>query len=152
MANSRSKQVEDFAMDLIDVPTTESPLPQPQPQPTQDKKKDNAAATTQALPITLELLVDDREHDILKILADGIDINYRRQRLNAGDFIGSWKNQVIFVIERKTWADLSASFKDGRKENIEKLKAIGNTKITPKFTISLNEEKYITSNQEIEFM
>jgi ERCC4-type nuclease len=76
------------------------------------------------------LVIDKRERDIISLLdsnktyydANNKIIRWEIQHLTIGDYIIFQGNQAIIVIERKTWKDLAASFRDGRKENINKLK------------------------------
>lgn len=81
---------------------------------------------------TYSIAIDKRERDILEILnkckdsSDFKDINgqtikWRAEHLTTGDYIIFCNNRAIVVVERKTWPDLAASFRDGRKENINKL-------------------------------
>jgi len=62
------------------------------------------------------ILVDKRER--LTFEAGSV---FAAEHLTVGDFLVMVETRAILVIERKTWADLGASFKDGRKENIKKL-------------------------------
>lgn len=72
----------------------------------------------------MELICDDREHKICNLAKDKYD-NVYVEHLIVGDFlIGFKKNEKfipLVIIERKTWADLSASIKDGRVHNVQKL-------------------------------
>jgi ERCC4-type nuclease len=64
----------------------------------------------------MSLCIDDREPVGIRTLFDTTDsqIHTEVKRLKCGDF-GFYINQkLIFVIERKTWADLAASIRDGR--------------------------------------
>lgn len=72
----------------------------------------------------MELIVDDREKalfDYLENISHKTRINYKIQRCSIGDYSISYKGYILLVIERKTWVDLSASMRDGRKHNVEKL-------------------------------
>jgi ERCC4-type nuclease len=77
------------------------------------------------------LVIDKRERDIINILNNdkqtyndgkGKKISWKTEHITIGDYIIFHENKALIVIERKTWADLAASFRDGRKENINKLK------------------------------
>lgn len=75
----------------------------------------------------MEIVIDDRERAIIpsiEIIADDFKIPYKIQRCEVGDYCILHKSQIVALIERKTWEDLAASFRDGRKQNIEKLKSI----------------------------
>ena len=72
----------------------------------------------------MEIIVDDRERAIIPYLEDvshTTHLNYKIQRNEVGDYAITYKGCILMVIERKTWTDLAASFRDGRKENILKL-------------------------------
>ncbi len=73
----------------------------------------------------MELIFDDREHKLWQHAQDYDNVS--RAHLTTGDIlIGRRTAEDVLIpfviIERKTWADLAASIKDGRKANIEKLK------------------------------
>jgi ERCC4-type nuclease len=72
----------------------------------------------------MELIIDDRERAVIKpiedIHSDGM-IKYKVTRLEAGDYAIMYRNYIMILIERKTWCDLAASLRDGRKNNINKL-------------------------------
>ncbi len=72
----------------------------------------------------MNIIVDDRERAVIPymdVLSDKYNISYKIQRCLTGDYAIEYKNNILLIIERKTWADLSASMRDGRKENIKKL-------------------------------
>ncbi len=72
----------------------------------------------------MELVVDDRERAVIPHLEDqshDFRIAYRVQRMEVGDYALTYRGHVVFIIERKTWEDLAASMRDGRKDNIQKL-------------------------------
>jgi ERCC4-type nuclease len=72
----------------------------------------------------MEIIVDDREKAIIphmETASEKYHIDYKVQRNTVGDYVIVYKGYILLVIERKTWTDLSASMRDGRKENIEKL-------------------------------
>jgi ERCC4-type nuclease len=73
----------------------------------------------------MEIIVDDREQIILPFLEDASSeykIDYKVERLETGDYAIFFNGKLIIIIERKSWADLEASIRDGRKNNVEKLK------------------------------
>jgi len=78
---------------------------------------------------TYFIAIDKRERDILSVFdkypnssdINGNPIGWRAEHLTTGDFIIFCGTQAILIIERKTWSDLAASFRDGRKHNINKL-------------------------------
>ena len=75
----------------------------------------------------MEIIVDDREKAVFPFLEDASHkylINYKIQRNQVGDYAICYKGYILMIIERKTWEDLSASMRDGRKANIQKLIAV----------------------------
>lgn len=73
----------------------------------------------------LKIVVDDREQ-VTKPFFVNIDIEVEHRRLTYGDYAIFFGDTLLFTIERKTWKDLAASIKDGRKKNIENLLELRN--------------------------
>lgn len=74
----------------------------------------------------MELIIDDRERQIVPHIEEyhnnsESEIPYKVKRLEVGDYAINYRNYILFIIERKTWNDLAASLRDGRKANINKL-------------------------------
>ena len=72
----------------------------------------------------MHVIIDDRERAIFPYLdrpSAEYKIPYKIQRINVGDYAICAGTEIKVIIERKTWADLAASFRDGRKENVAKL-------------------------------
>jgi ERCC4-type nuclease len=63
------------------------------------------------------LIVDDRERSIIPYL----HTEYKVERITIGDYVIVLNGIIVAIIERKTLADLSASLRDGRMENNNKL-------------------------------
>lgn len=75
----------------------------------------------------MEIIIDDREKAVFPYLEDASHkylINYKIQRNEVGDYAICYAGYILMIIERKTWEDLSASMRDGRKNNIQKLLAV----------------------------
>lgn len=80
----------------------------------------------------VSLIIDDREQAIIPLVEANIE-NYldksidtapiitKIKRFNVGDYLIVCGKKLLAVIERKTLSDYSASFKDGRHLNKEKL-------------------------------
>jgi ERCC4-type nuclease len=71
----------------------------------------------------MEIHVDDRERAVITHI-EGVKsetIKYQVKRLTVGDYAIIYRNYIMIIIERKTWADLAASMRDGRKANINKM-------------------------------
>ena len=71
--------------------------------------------------MSVRIIVDDREKAIIDQLAYHKNISVDVKRITVGDFIIMNDDKPLICIERKTWKDLAASFRDGRKENVNKL-------------------------------
>lgn len=72
----------------------------------------------------MNLLVDDRERHVIAHLSKystKMKINFNIKRLITSDYAIMYKGVLIAIIERKTWEDLAASIRDGRKDNVKKL-------------------------------
>lgn len=72
----------------------------------------------------MEIIIDDRERTIIKYIdsfSKKFNINFTVKRLEIGDYAITYCDHILLVIERKTWDDLAASIRDGRKDNIKKL-------------------------------
>jgi ERCC4-type nuclease len=75
----------------------------------------------------MEIIVDDRERAVHSYLNDAsieYGIPYKIGRINVGDYAICHMGNILATIERKTLVDLASSFRDGRKENINKLLAL----------------------------
>ena len=72
--------------------------------------------------MSIELVVDNRERQLIDLLGkqDFIVI----ESLNIGDIVFRKGNEILFVIERKTIADLKASIVDGRNRE-QKARILG---------------------------
>jgi hypothetical protein len=77
---------------------------------------------------TYTLIIDDREGKVsvyIKELASSYGIKYKIQRIQIGDYaISDSEGNLVVCIERKTYEDFAASFKDGRYNNREKLRKL----------------------------
>lgn len=64
----------------------------------------------------MELIIDSRENKILENLEANPQLfsSYKKEYLDLGDFVLSDGNGHTLFFERKTWADLAGSLKDGR--------------------------------------
>lgn len=73
--------------------------------------------------MTVEIIIDDREQSIIPLFNAFAkpSADFKVSRINYGDYAVMYKKHIIMLIERKTWKDLAASIKDGRKHNVEKL-------------------------------
>lgn len=66
----------------------------------------------------MELIIDSRENKILEQLEANPQLfssyKYKKEYLDVGDFVLSDSNGHTLFFERKTWADLAGSLRDGR--------------------------------------
>ena len=64
----------------------------------------------------MNLIIDSRETKILEKLEANPQLlsSYKKEYLDLGDFVFSDAKGHTLFFERKTWADLAASLKDGR--------------------------------------
>ena len=72
----------------------------------------------------LKIVIDNRERSIFGYLQDAKEkykIDYETKNLTTSDYGILYNNNLIAIIERKTWKDLAASFRDGRINNVNKL-------------------------------
>jgi ERCC4-type nuclease len=72
----------------------------------------------------LHIIIDKRERAIIPFFQKSAELPVFVEHMTVGDIAICYRDSVLIIIERKTWPDLAASMKDGRKANIEKLKAL----------------------------
>ena len=77
------------------------------------------------------LIVDARERAVIPFLETELqDHAYVQKQINTGDYLvcrkgrGDAEPKILACVERKTHEDFAASFKDGRYENIKKMRAL----------------------------
>jgi ERCC4-type nuclease len=71
------------------------------------------------------LVADSRESSVIPYLSE-FDINFVSKQITIGDYAIMKNNKILGCFERKTFDDLAASFKDGRYENIDKMRLLRN--------------------------
>jgi ERCC4-type nuclease len=69
------------------------------------------------------LIADSRESSVIPYLSE-FDINFVSKQITIGDYAIMKNNKILGCFERKTFDDLAASFKDGRYENIDKMRLL----------------------------
>ena len=70
----------------------------------------------------MELIIDTRESKVVPFFEDSyLNVTITIKQIQVGDYAICCDGNILFIIERKTWHDLAASIKDGRKENVNKL-------------------------------
>jgi ERCC4-type nuclease len=72
----------------------------------------------------IQIIIDDREQSVIPYFNQAKippNMEFKVSRIHYGDYSVLYKDQILFVIERKTWKDLASSMKDGRKHNVNKM-------------------------------
>jgi ERCC4-type nuclease len=73
----------------------------------------------------IQIIIDDRERAVVPFFKDHKNIppniEFKVDRINIGDYSVVYKNNILMIIERKTWRDLASSMVDGRKHNVNKM-------------------------------
>jgi len=72
----------------------------------------------------IQLVNDDHEKSINPYFAEckmPNNVEYMVTRIEYGDYAVMYRGKILFIIERKTWSDLSQSISDGRKDNVNKM-------------------------------
>jgi len=71
------------------------------------------------------ILVDDRESAVIPHMHEHAENNncapFFVERLTVGDYAIMFRDVILMIIERKTWADMASSIKDGRSKNVQKM-------------------------------
>jgi ERCC4-type nuclease len=73
----------------------------------------------------MNIIIDDRESAVIPFIniqkKANPSITSEVKRINIGDYALCHGSNIKAIIERKTWRDLAASIRDGRKKNVNKL-------------------------------
>jgi ERCC4-type nuclease len=73
----------------------------------------------------MQIIIDDRERAVVPFFKNHKkippNISFSVERINIGDYSIVYKNNILMIIERKTWNDLASSIVDGRKHNVNKM-------------------------------
>jgi hypothetical protein len=73
----------------------------------------------------MNIIIDDRESAVIPFIniqkKANPGITSEVKRINIGDYALCHGSNIKAIIERKTWRDLAASIRDGRKKNVNKL-------------------------------
>lgn len=88
------------------------------------KKKPSPKQIDRPRPTKVKLIVDDRERSISVHSSEWQEITYEQTRITTADYVvvNEETGSIIACIERKSLEDFAASIKDGRSENIAKLR------------------------------
>ena len=74
----------------------------------------------------MEIIIDNREKDLLELFEKN-NIDCIKKNLELGDIQYIINDEIIYIIERKTFDDLGASIKDGRYKE-QKMRLLANNK------------------------
>lgn len=74
----------------------------------------------------MEIIIDNREKDLLELFEKN-KIDCIKKNLELGDIQYIVNEEIIYIIERKTFEDLGASIKDGRYKE-QKMRLLANNK------------------------
>jgi len=87
----------------------------------------------------MEIIIDNREKDILELFKNN-NIIHQNKNLEIGDIQFVINNEIIYIIERKTYDDLGASIKDGRYKE-QKIRLLANNNNNIFYIIEGNKNK-----------
>jgi len=71
----------------------------------------------------MEIIIDNRENNIIKILEAKEE--FIKKNLDLGDIQYIQNDEIVYIVERKTFDDLGASIKDGRYKE-QKMRLLSN--------------------------
>lgn len=77
----------------------------------------------------MNIIIDSRESKVIPHFDDSHskrfnNITFKIKQITVGDYWITYDNKILVCIERKTWKDLAQSFRDGRKNNVNKMKQL----------------------------
>lgn len=73
----------------------------------------------------IEIYIDNRERDLIKLFNENNN-DIILKNLDVGDIVYKENDEIIYIIERKTFNDLGASIKDGRYKE-QKMRLLSNS-------------------------
>ena len=74
----------------------------------------------------MEIIIDNREKDLITLFEKN-NLEIKKKNLDIGDIQYIVNDEMIYIIERKTFDDLGASIKDGRYKE-QKMRLLANNK------------------------
>lgn len=74
----------------------------------------------------MEIIIDNREKDLITLFEKN-NLEIKKKNLDIGDIQYIVNDEIIYIIERKTFDDLGASIKDGRYKE-QKMRLLANNK------------------------
>ena len=87
----------------------------------------------------MEIIIDNREKDLIELFKNN-NIIHQNKNLEIGDIQFVINNEIIYIIERKTYDDLGASIKDGRYKE-QKIRLLANNNNNIFYIIEGNKNK-----------
>ena len=87
----------------------------------------------------MEIIIDNREKDLIELFKNN-NVTHVNKNLDIGDIQFIINNEIIYIIERKTYDDLGASIKDGRYKE-QKIRLLANNNNNIFYIIEGNKNK-----------
>ena len=94
----------------------------------------------------MEIYVDNRERDLIKLFNENNN-DITLKNLEIGDILYKKDEEVIYIVERKTFNDLGASINDGRYKE-QKIRLLSNSNGNLFYILEGNMSKCTTLNQK----
>ena len=94
----------------------------------------------------IEIYIDNRERELINLFKEN-NINIILKNLEIGDIIYKENEEIIYIIERKTFNDLGASIKDGRYKE-QKIRLLSNSNENLFYILEGNLESCNTLNNK----
>jgi ERCC4-type nuclease len=94
----------------------------------------------------MEIYLDNRERDLIKLFNENKN-DIILKNLEIGDIIYKKDEEVIYIVERKTFNDLGASINDGRYKE-QKIRLLSNSNRNLFYILEGNMSKCTTLNQK----
>lgn len=94
----------------------------------------------------MEIYVDNRERDLIKLFNENNN-DIILKNLEIGDIVYKKDEEVIYIVERKTFNDLGASINDGRYKE-QKIRLLSNSNGNLFYIIEGNMSECTTLNQK----
>tara|TARA_B100000575_G_C23087320_1_gene626669 strand:+ start:308 stop:1003 length:696 start_codon:yes stop_codon:yes gene_type:complete len=94
----------------------------------------------------MEIYVDNRERDLIKLFNENNN-DIVLKNLEIGDIVYKKDDEIIYIVERKTFNDLGASINDGRYKE-QKIRLLSNSKGNLFYILEGNMSACTTLNQK----
>ena len=94
----------------------------------------------------MEIYIDNRERDLIKLFNENNN-NIILKNLEIGDIVYKKDEEVMYIVERKTFNDLGASINDGRYKE-QKIRLLSNSNGNLFYILEGNMSECTTLNQK----